>query len=201
MRHRPSDDRADLRRAELAESALQTLAELGYARTSVRDIAQHSQFSHGVLHYYSKDKDELILAAVRLFKERCAHRYDAVLAEAQTADELAHAFAAKLVEGLVEDALQHRLWYDLRSQAMYDPALRDDVREIDEMLAELCWRVACRYAELAGRQVVVPRTVVHGALDGKFQKALLDHLCGAPDAASILRKVAPGALDLFVSQP
>ena len=37
------------RRAQLADAALQTLAELGYARTSLREIAQNSQFSHGVL--------------------------------------------------------------------------------------------------------------------------------------------------------
>ncbi|MFI5042721.1 MAG: TetR/AcrR family transcriptional regulator, partial [Acidimicrobiales bacterium] len=40
------------RRTQLADAALQTLAELGYARTSLREIAQNSQFSHGVLHYY-----------------------------------------------------------------------------------------------------------------------------------------------------
>ena len=44
------------RRAQLAAAALQTLAEQGYARTSLRDIAQNSEFSHGVLHYYFSDK-------------------------------------------------------------------------------------------------------------------------------------------------
>ena len=33
------------RRAQLAAAALQTLAEQGYARTSLRDIAQNSEFS------------------------------------------------------------------------------------------------------------------------------------------------------------
>lgn len=49
------------RRAQLAASALQTLSELGYARTSLRDIAQNSEFSHGVLHYYFSDKVDLII--------------------------------------------------------------------------------------------------------------------------------------------
>ena len=62
----PIDERADQRRTQLAESALRTLSELGYARTSVRDIAQNSEFSHGVLHYYFKDKAELIVYSVRL---------------------------------------------------------------------------------------------------------------------------------------
>jgi TetR/AcrR family transcriptional repressor of bet genes len=191
--------RVELRRAELAETTLRTLARLGYSRTSVREIAQQSPFSHGVLHYYFKDKDELIVAAVRLFKERSSRRYDAVIAESQTADELAHGFAAKLVEGLAEDALEHRLWYDLRSQAMYDPVFRADVLEMDELLADMTWRVVGRYAELCGREVTVSRPVVYAALDGIFQKALLDHLAGVPDAVADLRKVAAGALDLFLA--
>ena len=57
---RPRDRKSALRRDQLAESALQTLGELGYARTSLRDIAANSEFSHGVVHYYFTDKTELI---------------------------------------------------------------------------------------------------------------------------------------------
>jgi len=56
------------RRAQLAASALQTLSELGYARTSLRDIAQNSEFSHGVLHYYFNDKVDLIIESVKQYK-------------------------------------------------------------------------------------------------------------------------------------
>jgi AcrR family transcriptional regulator len=58
-------DKFAQRRAQLAASALQTLSELGYARTSMREIAQNSEFSHGVLHYYFRDKVELITFCVR----------------------------------------------------------------------------------------------------------------------------------------
>ena len=54
-------DKYDERRNQLAESALQTLGELGYARTSLREIANNSEFSHGVVHYYFADKLELIV--------------------------------------------------------------------------------------------------------------------------------------------
>ena len=45
---RPAD-RFDARRDQLAESALLTLGELGYARASLREIAANSPFSHGVV--------------------------------------------------------------------------------------------------------------------------------------------------------
>src|SRR6476661_9718570 len=81
-------DKFTERRAQLAESALLTLSELGYARTSLREIAQNSEFSHGVLHYYFSDKLDLILCSVRQYKARCVTRYDQVTAEAASFDEL-----------------------------------------------------------------------------------------------------------------
>ena len=61
-------DKVAQRRSELAAAALKTLSELGYARTSLRDIAANSEFSHGVLHYYFRDKVDLITYCVREYK-------------------------------------------------------------------------------------------------------------------------------------
>ena len=193
------DVKADQRRAQLAESALRTLSELGYARTSVRDIAQNSEFSHGVLHYYFKDKAELIVYSVRLYKTRCATRYDYVVATATTPEELADGFVAKLRESLVNEAPMHRLWYDLRAQGMYIADYQPDVLEIDALLEDMTWRVVSRYAELLGREVALPRDVIYGALDGVFQKALLHFLSGDEDAPKRLGEQARGALPLFVT--
>src|ERR1043165_158300 len=110
-------DKFAQRRAQLAESALQTLAELGYARTSLREIAQNSEFSHGVLHYYFADKVDLLTHCVRRFEEVCVTRYDEIVARARTAAELERDFAAAMAATLRADAKMHRLWYDLRHQS------------------------------------------------------------------------------------
>src|SRR5208282_1618249 len=110
------------RRAELGEAALQTLGELGYARTSLREIAQNSEFSHGVLHYYFSDKVDLILCCVRQYKARCVTRYDRVTAEAGSFEQLMEGFLGALGETVRAEAPMHRLWYDLRSQALFEPA-------------------------------------------------------------------------------
>src|SRR5580700_2849836 len=118
------------RRAELAEAALQTLSELGYARTSLREIAQNSEFTHGVLHYYFTDKVDLILCSVRQYKARCVTRYDQVVAQAKTYDALMEGFLQKLAESLRDEAHMHRLWYDIRAQTLFEAAFRNDVAEI-----------------------------------------------------------------------
>ena len=177
----------DERRRALGASALRTLGELGYARASLREIAQNSQFTHGVVHYY--------FYGVRQYKETCVRRYDGVVADSATAEELVEAFADKLVETIVSEAPMHRLWYDLRSQSMFEPALREAVLLIDKTLEDMIWRVVQRYAELSGRQSAMDSATAYALLDGLFQQALLAHLCGRKkaldDLAARVRELMP----------
>lgn len=170
-------DKHDERRRALADSALRTLGELGYARASLREIANNSEFSHGVVHYYFHDKLELIVYCVRQYKATCVHRYDGVVADATTAEGLVEAFADKLAETIVDEAPMHRLWYDLRSQSMFEESLREAVLQIDQTLEDMVWRVVSTYAALAARPVAMTPHVTYGLLDGLFQQALLGYLC------------------------
>jgi AcrR family transcriptional regulator len=194
---RPADKFED-RRRELATAALQTLGELGYARTSLREIAQNSPYSHGVVHYYFADKVELITYCVRQYKAECVQRYDEIVETSPSADVLAPAFADALVATVVEDAAMHRLWYDLRSQALFEASFRDDVLEIDAQLEHMVWQVVARYAELRDTTVAMPSSRAYAMFDGLFQQALLRHLSGAESATGELRAGALQFLALAV---
>jgi AcrR family transcriptional regulator len=187
------------RRAQLAAAALRTLAEQGYARTSLRDIAQNSDFSHGVLHYYFTDKFDLITYCVRQYKAECVTRYDAIVATAATAAELRGGFGAAMAGTLREDATMHRLWYDLRNQSLFDEAFRADVLDIDQSLERMIWRIVSRYAELAGATLSVSPSVAYGIFDGLFQQALIRHLHGSESAAAELQATTETILQSLVS--
>ena len=175
------------RRAELAEAALQTLSELGYARTSLREIAQNSAFTHGVLHYYFDDKVDLILCSVRQYKARCITRYDSVVAQAGGVDELVDGFLDALGRTLREEAHLHRLWYDIRAQAMFDAAFQSDVAEIDKSLEDMIWRIMERLFTLAGRTPTLSSSLAYAIMDGLFQQSLLKHISGNVNAATTMR--------------
>ena len=191
-------DKVAARRSELAAAALKTLAERGYAQTGLRDIAQNSEFSHGVLHYYFADKTDLITHCVREYKAVCVTRYDEVVEHATTAEELAAGFLDKLAETLTGEAPLHRLWYDLRNQSMFEPAFRADVAEIDLSLQRMIWRVVARYAELSGRTPQVAPPAMYAVFDGLFQQALLRRLAGEPSAAADLRTAVTAVLPNLV---
>jgi TetR/AcrR family transcriptional repressor of bet genes len=194
-------DKFDARRDQLAESALKTLGDLGYARTTLREIANNSTFSHGVVHYYFQDKLELVIYSVRYYKARCVTRYDPVVADSTTADGLLDAFAAKLAETIRDEAPMHRLWYDLRTQSMFEEQLRDAVTLIDKTLEEMIWRVVTRYSELAGRPAQLIPPVAYGLLDGLFQQALLAYVGGHTDVLDTLVTQVRAVMPLMLAPP
>ncbi|WP_120499574.1 TetR/AcrR family transcriptional regulator [Roseovarius sp. EL26] len=181
-------DKFEARRAELADAALSTLSRLGYARTSLRDIAENTEFSHGVLRYYFDDKLDLITQCIRQYKAVCVKRYDVATTTAATQDELLDGFIAQLSETLVAETHLHRLWYDLRSQALFEAALRDDVQKIDSDLEQMIWRVVARYAEMEGGSPKLSPKALYALFDGLFQAALAQVVAGEDTAVSEMEK-------------
>lgn len=188
-------DKFTERRLELAKAALKTLSELGYAKTSLREIAQNTEFSHGLLHYYFSDKLDLITCCVRYYKAECVTRYDQITVDARTREELLDGFIEKLTGTVREEAPLHRLWYDLRAQALFEPAFQGDVAAIDQSLEAMVWRVASRYAELGGTVPTLEPPILYALFDGLFQKALLRFLSkderALPDLAEQVRALLP----------
>ncbi len=192
-------DKFEARRSELADATLATLGELGFARTSLREIAQKTDFSHGVLHYYFRDKIELITFCVRRYKEHCVTRYDEIVAESPDAPALAQAFADALVGTMLDDTAMHRLWYDLRVQAMFEEALLSTVIDLDRQLEEMIWRVVSRHAELAGTEVAMTPAGAYAVFDGVFENALHRHLAGDNTAPQRLRRDAVFVLERLMA--
>ena len=186
------------RRSQLAASALQTLSELGYARTSLREIAHNSEFSHGVLHYYFSDKNELIIECVRQYKAECVTRYDEIVLRSTSPAELAERFGDAMAGTLRDEAHMHRLWYDMRSQALFEPSFRADVRELDHGLEQMIWRIVGKYAELSGSRLGVSSTVAYAVFDGLFQQSLLAQLSGIATAADELQRDVRDVLSTLV---
>ncbi|MGW7684500.1 TetR/AcrR family transcriptional regulator [Kribbella sp. NPDC054772] len=179
-------DKIERRRVALAESALKTLGELGYARTSLREIANNSEFTHGVVHYYFRDKIDLISYCVRYYKTKCARRYDEVVETATSGDELATGFLGRMTQTLVEETPMHKLWYDLRAQSMFEDQLRPDVEAIDKLLEEMIWRILARYADLTGSTPTVDAPTAYALVDGLFEQAVVGYAANPEKAPGLL---------------
>ncbi|SIS56794.1 TetR/AcrR family transcriptional regulator [Paracoccus saliphilus] len=155
----------EVKKTEIAASTLDALKQLGYANTTLRDIAAQSGMSLGSLTYYFTDKVELITYCVRLYKAEFIDRIEKSVTSAEGRDAVIDAFADELTRSMTEDLPTHRLWYDIRSQAMFDPAFRPVVEEIEGKLLETLTRVV----QAAGQQDTSAVPLGYAMIDGVFR--------------------------------
>ena len=181
-------DRFLERRRMLAHSALETLAERGFANTGLREIAHHSTLSHGALHYYFDDKDDLIAESVWDYKSTCARRYDVIVATARSGEELLGRVADTMATTLRDEAPLHRLWYDLRNQSMFGRGFGDTIVRIDDLLEQMVWSIVSRYGELMESPPRFDAGLAYALVDGLFQNELIRFLRGATEAPERLRR-------------
>ena len=175
-----SVSREDTRR-ELAMHAVEVLAHLGYARTGMRDIAQQSGRSVGLLTYYFADKADLICSCVLLYKEQFVINIDAALGQGQAQGDVIGQVAQAFSDAVKLDAEKHRLWYDIRTQALFEPHFRETVSQIEANLIAMIQRI------LAG--IGAPPSKAMAAyfmLDGAFRMALQAQANGVATAAAEL---------------
>ncbi|KQT68936.1 hypothetical protein ASG54_04540 [Aureimonas sp. Leaf460] len=121
------------RKTELADQAVHSLALQSYAQTSLRDIAAAADINIGRLHYYFDDKTDLIIYAVKHFKQT----FVADLSGGIDKQRSLEAGVQTLVQRLTEAPEMHRFWYDLRNQALFEPKYRSVVAEIERELKEM----------------------------------------------------------------
>ncbi|WP_158816502.1 TetR/AcrR family transcriptional regulator [Methylocapsa sp. S129] len=176
-----SGKRADKKR-ELAGHAISTLGVLGYARTSLRDIASQSGVSLGVLHYYFEDKVELITYCVKLYKQNFVELLDAPILSEGSPAAVIDGFIDGLVGAIAEHASTHRLWYDIRAQALFDEAFHSVVREIEDALIALVGRFLKRL-----NLETMSAFSLYLLCDSLFRYYLQQHLSGDERALAAFR--------------
>lgn len=184
----------DEKKRKIAESAIEALKELGYANTSLRDIAANSDMSLGMLHYYFDDRSDLIIYCVQIYKQEFVRKIFEALERANDRAQVIDAFSEALVVSIVDDEMTHRLWYDIRTQAMFDDTFRPIVAEIEAMLIDIV-RTALRKA---GQESPADVELQYALLDGVFRFLMQGQISGAPLTRDELKLILKNLLERFL---
>ena len=160
---RKTKERAD-KKAHIAESAIRVLKRLGYANTGLRDIASEAGTSLGTLHYYFEDKIDLIRYCIESFESQFVPYIEQLIADSQSREELVTAYANGWATAIVDDVPLRCVWFDLKSQALFDPAFCEPIASFENSFFDLFAAIMKK----AAVEDTSDATIRHAKLQGLF---------------------------------
>jgi AcrR family transcriptional regulator len=176
------------KKRELALHAISSLAELGFARMNLRDVAQRSGVSLGVIHYYFESKTELLIYCISIYKEDFISGLNKLIEEAVDLQQLQDRVTNNLAGTIAEHAHIHRLWYDVRAQAMFDAAFQSAVDEVEHGLIGIFQKLFDKLDALSIPCREHDAMKLYIALDGWFRYFLQRQLQGDANAIAAFRQ-------------
>ena len=162
---RTSNSRANvkhLRREQLIEATIKTIARHGYARTTTAHVAKAAGMSQGIVNFYFKTKETLLYETL----VHLADEYETSVGQAidRAGDDPVAALNAIIETDLgpqvctpTKIAVWLAYWSESRSRPKYRELYRKLVSDYSRQVHELCEKLACRggYEELDLEEISV----------------------------------------------
>ncbi|MBK7586005.1 MAG: TetR/AcrR family transcriptional regulator [Myxococcales bacterium] len=170
IRPRRTYKKSEASRQQVLDAAVRALAERGYARTSVSDIAEAAGMSKGAVHYHFANKDDLIAQVLvhcaDVMRERVRAAWDA---SAKPEEKVRRALQ-EMRDARTQGTSEMRVLAELMAQGIHDPKLR---ASLSAMFAANREEVRSHLEQSFRELGITPRVPVHvmprlvlGILDG-----------------------------------
>ena len=117
-------DREDIRRSQLIEATIDTMAEVGFAATTLALIGQRAGISAGLVGHYFRDKDGLLEATLRSLAARLAGATAVRLAAADTPRARVQAVIDAYLAADEFDRRTSTVWLAFWGEVIHSPRLK-----------------------------------------------------------------------------
>ncbi len=124
---RPSNK--EERREQIARAMVRVMAERGYERASVVEVAEAAELAPGLVHYHYKDKREILLAVVALLGAEGQARLAAAQREGRAKERLTGVIDAYLAAGKSARPDLVRCWAAVIAESVRDEKIAEAYRE------------------------------------------------------------------------
>jgi AcrR family transcriptional regulator len=125
-----SESGSDRRSREILRAACTCLSERGYAATTISEIAAEAGVSRGLLHYYFKNKEELLAEAVRVNGEASLRLIKEIFAQSQSVSDLASGLTRILRSMITGDPTFPNLGLECWAVSRESQVIADELRRL-----------------------------------------------------------------------
>jgi len=131
------------RRLQLIEATISVIAENGFARTTLGEVAKRAGLSHGLANFHFESKDKLLAATLDYLSEEYRGNWQAALSVTgpHPADRIAALIAADFAPAICTPdrlAAWCSFWGEAQSRPMYQESCGANDEEYQRLLEGLC---------------------------------------------------------------
>jgi AcrR family transcriptional regulator len=124
----------DERRKQILEAVHACLIEKPFHKTSIKDIAQKAGLNHGAVHYYFKNKEDLLVEYIdytqKKFVNMFTERYKAEIQEPTTDIQTFHRKIRLVLQEMSFNAEYARTYTEIWAHAIYNQRVMDKLKDI-----------------------------------------------------------------------
>ena len=120
----------DLKKQQIIKAAHTILVRNGYAATTISQVAAEAGVSRGLLHYYFKNKEEILATVVRTNTESSANLAEAIFTRSKTADELAKNLTNGVREMLRVESDVYNLFFESHVMARQSSLIANELKTL-----------------------------------------------------------------------
>ena len=165
----PRTQSRDARRTQLIEATIATLAERGFSRTTLTEVARRAGLSHGLVLFHFQSKDNLLAETLDYLSDEYRSNWQAALSAAGPAPEaqllaMVEADFSPLVCTPDRLASWCAFWGESQSRPLYQARCGANDAEYNQTLTAICEAMNDRYgyAHDAKRAARLIRITVEG---------------------------------------
>jgi AcrR family transcriptional regulator len=122
--------RSDQKAKAILDAACRCLSEKGYSATTISEIAAEAGVSRGLLHYYFKNKEELMAQAMRAAGEALYDLFEDAFARSESAEDLASRLTGMLRTVVGSDAAYMNLTLECWAMARESPLITKEIQSM-----------------------------------------------------------------------
>jgi AcrR family transcriptional regulator len=169
--------RSDEKAQAILDAACRCLSEKGYAATTISEIAAEAGVSRGLLHYYFKNKEELMAKALRASGEAIYGLFEDAFARSESAEDLSIALTSMLRTLVGSDPTYMNLTLECWTMARESPLV---AKEMENMYQRALKAFSEGLADAKKRGIISPSipldglaSFLLGSTDGLFAQFYL----------------------------